>query len=61
MEETIACFCNGCSRELGQFRNAWNMIGSNYYCPIYPTLTFDDGFAGKGDVRSVTLGNHEPW
>ena len=30
MEETLSCFCNKCSKELGQFRNAWNVIGINY-------------------------------
>lgn len=61
MEETVSCFCNGCSTELGQFRNAWNVIGHNYYSPVYPVLTYDDGFMGLGDVRSVKLGSHAAW
>lgn len=57
MDETLVCYCNKCSATLGEFRNAWNLIGNNYYSPIYPILTYEDGFLGDGDVRSATVGN----
>lgn len=61
MEETLACFCNACSNELGQFRNLWSVIGNNYYTPVYPILSYGHGFIGTGDVRASKLGELKTW
>jgi len=55
--EIVVCCCLKCKMELGRFRNSWNGIGNTYFSPVYPILTYDDGFDGTGDIHQAAAGS----
>jgi hypothetical protein len=55
--ESVICYCKNCNLELGRFRNSWNAIGKTYHCPVYPMLTYDNGFEAVGDVFPSAAGS----
>lgn len=55
--EIVVCYCLKCKVELGRFRNSWNGIGNTYFSPVYPILTYDDGFDGTGDIHQAAAGS----
>jgi hypothetical protein len=48
--EEVVCACIKCRTTLGRFKNAWILIGKDYYSPVYPSVTKVNGFEGTGDV-----------
>jgi hypothetical protein len=54
--ESVICYCHACNEELGRFRNAWNSIGKTYHSPVYPMLTFTNGFDATGAVFPGAVG-----
>jgi hypothetical protein len=55
--EEVVCSCLKCEAELGRFKNSWNGIGSTYYSPVYPPVTYINGFETTGDVNQAALGS----
>ncbi|KAG0647959.1 hypothetical protein D0Z07_5839 [Hyphodiscus hymeniophilus] len=47
---TVVCSCVQCASELGCFRNSWTGIGNSYFSPVYPPVTYINGFEPTGDV-----------
>ncbi|KAG9238266.1 hypothetical protein BJ875DRAFT_63307 [Amylocarpus encephaloides] len=50
--EQVICCCQNqdCKQELGRFRNSWIRIGKTYCSPMYPMLTYANGFEACGDI-----------
>lgn len=46
----VVLSCVKCASELGCFRNSWIGIGNSYFSPVYPPVTFLNGFEATGDV-----------
>jgi hypothetical protein len=55
--EEVDCSCLMCNAELGTYKNAWNGIGTSYYCPVFPPVTYVNGFEAVGNVYQPAVGS----
>ena len=54
--DDVLCACIKCRTTLGRFKNAWILMGKDYYSPVYPCVNKSTGFEGTGDVYQPSAG-----